>query len=160
MKKTTRVLGIDPGYDRVGWAIADIQTVHNIKLLEYGSITTTKKTTLSSRYLDIDAQLTSIILTHKPEKLAIEKVFFAQNTTTALQVAEARGVILSCSVRHKLSLAEYAPNQIKLAAAGHGTASKADIKKMVQLQLKPSRTNLLDDTYDALAILITDAVLG
>lgn len=153
------VLGLDPGYDRVGWAIATINSVHDISVLDFGCITTDRKQTRSFRYNQIFTQLTELVSEHQIAELAIEELFFAKNTTTAMHVAEARGVMLTVAFQHNLAISEYSPPQIKLAVTGDGRASKTALTKMVKLQLRLDEKKVPDDSYDALGLLITHAVL-
>lgn len=156
--KKAVILGIDPGYDRIGWAIGETNKAKP-KIISFGCIETQRNSTLSQRYQQIEAELTEIIKKHQPDALAIEQLFFARNTTTALKVAEARGVILSCCARHQLEIFEYHPNKIKLTTTGHGKADKKAMEKMVRLQLDLPDEKIIDDTIDALAIILTHSVL-
>ncbi len=152
------LLGIDPGYDRVGWAIGQVNGA-KIAVLGFGCIETDKNQTLIQRYQQIDTQLQEILEQFQPVEAAIESLFFFKNQTTAMHVSEARGVIISCLFRHQVGFAEYTPLQIKQAVTGFGRADKKAVEKMVRLQLGLTQTNekILDDTMDALAILITHA---
>ena len=149
------VLGIDPGFDRIGWAIGSGKT-GQIILTTCDCIITQRSESLPQRYQYLSEELDKIIDQYQPTHLAIEQLYFARNTTTALQVSEARGVILSSAIRHQLSIAEYHPNTIKLAVTGVGNATKAQVEKMVRLQVKLPQVKLIDDTIDAIAILMTD----
>lgn len=151
------ILGIDPGYDRVGWAVGRGTGPQPI-ILCFGCIQTPQKISLSQRYQLIDHQLSEVISIHQPQELAIETLYYSKNKKTALQVSEARGVILSCATRHHLHIFEYAPNQIKLAVTGYGHADKKAVEKMVRLQLTISEEKIIDDVIDALAIVLTHAV--
>lgn len=151
------ILGIDPGYDRLGWAIGRGLN-QTPQILAYGCLQTKSGDSLSQRYLSLDKQLTQILEKWQPTQLAIETLFFSKNKTTALKVSESRGVVLSCCARHGLKIFEYHPNQIKLAAAGHGHADKRAVEKMVRLQLKLKNEKIIDDAIDALAIVLTHAV--
>lgn len=152
------LLAIDPGYDRVGWAVGNARSAFKLDLLAYGCIQTNSKKSLIERYQAIDTELTEIIKTHQPTIMAIESLFFTNNQKTALHVSEARGVIISCAFRHQLSVDEYTPLQIKQGVTGYGRADKAAVEKMVRLQLKlPTQTKIIDDTLDALGLLITHA---
>lgn len=156
-EKGSIVLGIDPGYDRLGWAVARVNST-TPEILKYGCLQTKKSNDLAERYLSLEKQLVEIIEKWQPAQLAIETLFFARNKNTALKVSESRGVVLSCCARHHLTIFEYYPNQIKLAAAGHGQADKRAVEKMVRLQLKLRDEKIIDDAIDALAIILTHAV--
>lgn len=144
------VLGIDPGYERLGWGILD-KTAGKYVLIDCGIIQTEKKFKHAERLVQIHAQLSKVIDNYSPEVAVIESLFFATNAKTAIKVAEARGVIvLSCSEK-KLEIRELTPLQIKSAVTGDGHADKKAVEKMVRLQLKNLPSKLLDDTLDAIA---------
>ncbi len=150
-----RILGIDPGFDRLGVCV--IEKDGNKETLLFSTcIVTSKKDTFEKRLATMGRELVSILETHKPSELAIEKLFFAKNQTTAMNVAEARGVILYLCHIHKLSVHEYSPPEIKVAVTGYGKASKDDISYMVPKILgKSMEKNILDDELDAIAIALT-----
>ncbi len=152
------ILGIDPGFDRVGWAVCKANRA-DLAVLDYGCIQTDKKESLVDRYRHINDNLTAIIERLHPTEAALESLFFAKNQTTAMHVAEARGVIISVLFRHQLTYSEYTPLQIKQAVTGYGRADKASVEKMLKLQLKlPTlQEQLPDDALDALAICLTRA---
>ena len=129
------ILGIDPGYDRLGWAVAQ-KNSSGFEIIGSGLITTSKKDSLPIRYGHIDKKLTQLLDKHQPNQLAIETLFFSKNKKTALQVSETRGVIISTCVRKGLEIFEYTPNQIKLTVTGYGNADKKAVAKMVELELK------------------------
>ena len=152
------VIGIDPGFDRLGWAVGQVLRGNKINLLSFGLITTDKKQPLLQRYQDLDQQLTKVIEEFKPDEASLETLFFFKNQTTVMQVAETRGIIISALFRHQVKIAQYTPRQIKSAVAGDGAASKTGVEKMVRWQLNlPEDAQVIDDTYDALAALITHA---
>lgn len=152
------VISFDPGYDRLGWAIANIQK-HTIKIGEYGCITTTKSKSLFERYAEIIIALDVLLKKNQPTEAAIESLFFFSNQKTAMKVAEARGVVISRLVRSGIAIFEYTPLQIKEAVTGYGRADKKAVEKMVrsQLHIDPQK-KILDDTFDALALQITHQV--
>lgn len=150
------VLAIDPGFDRVGWAVAAADSVHQISIKDFGCITTDRQHKLARRYQTISQEVESIIQQYQPVELAIEQIFFAKSTTTALKVSEARGVILATAIRYGLKIWEYSPPQIKLAVTGNGKADKAAMAKMLRLQLNLTGP-LQDDAADALGLIITHA---
>lgn len=151
----TRILGIDPGFDRLGVCILDKEG--NKETLIYSTcIETSKKDTFEKRLGDAGLALEKILKEYKPQELAIEKIFFTKNQMTAINVAEVRGVCLYLSHIHGLSIHEYSPPEIKLAVAGYGKATKDDIAHMVPKILKnQTMKGLLDDEIDAIAIAIT-----
>lgn len=150
-----RILGIDPGFDRMGICVLEKEGSRET-LLYSSCVNTDKKEAFEQRLEALGKELTSVLKKYEPAELAIEKLFFAKNQTTAIQVAEVRGVILYLSRLHKLSIHEYSPPQIKVAVAGHGKASKGDIAAMVPKILKmPARKEMRDDELDAIAIALT-----
>lgn len=156
--KLPLILGIDPGYDRIGWAIGQGASPKPT-ILDFGCIQTNKNDSLVERYQAIEQQLQQIITQYQPIVLAIETLFFSKNKTTALKVSEARGVILSSCARNKLDIFEYHPNQIKLTVTGNGHANKAALEKMVHLQLDLPHQKIIDDAIDAIGIVMTHAIL-
>jgi crossover junction endodeoxyribonuclease RuvC len=151
------ILGIDPGYDRIGWAVGS-KLNSKLEILDLGCIQTNKKDDLFSRYQALEKELSEIIDRYTPNELAIETLFFSKNKKTALQVSEARGVIISSCVKNSLEIFEYYPNQIKLVVTGNGQADKQAVEKMVRLQLKLPREKIIDDAIDAIAIVLTHDV--
>jgi len=152
--KSPVVLGIDPGYDRVGWAVGK-KNSNSIDVLGYGLIQTKASDDLFLRYQQIQQELVQVIEKHKPSICAIEKLFFSKNKTTALKVSEARGVIIITAIQHGLTIQEYGPNTIKLSVTGHGAADKQAVTKMVKMQLKLKEDKINDDAIDALAVVLT-----
>lgn len=149
------VLGIDPGYDRLGWAVGTQNQQRKINFNEYGCITTNTKAAIYDRFGQIISELTTIIKKHQPTELAIETIFFSKNKTTAMRVAELRGVVTCLALQNGLTVTEYGPPQIKSAVTGNGNANKAAVIKMVELQTGLSLKTELDDTVDAMATVIT-----
>lgn len=150
-----RILGIDPGFDRIGLCV--VEKENNKETLLFSScVVTSKKDSFEARLTTLAKELLVVLTNYKPQELAIEKLFFAKNQTTAIQVAEARGVLLYLCHTHGLSIHEYSPPQIKMAVTGYGNASKADITSMVPKILGKSLSKkLLDDELDAIAIALT-----
>ena len=150
-----RILGIDPGFDRLGVCVLDKEG-NKETLVHSLCIETSKKNTFEKRLGDIGTTLTEILEKYTPQELAIEKLFFAKNQTTAINVAEVRGVVLYLAHLHGLSIHEYSPPEIKLAIAGHGNASKKDIAYMIpKILAQKLSKELLDDELDAIAIALT-----
>lgn len=148
---STRILGIDPGTGRLGFGVIDVLQ-GKPQLVDGGVITTPPHTEESERLLTIFDELTQIIAEHRPQIMAVEKLFFAQNVTTAINVAQARGVILLCGKRAGLELHEYTPLQIKMALTGYGRAQKPQIQEMVRVLLGLQEIPKPDDAADALAV--------
>ncbi len=151
------LLGIDPGYDRIGWAIL-VPHPKKAHVVASGCIETHKTDSIFERYQHIDQELTAIIKQHKPSECGIEKLFYEKNAKTAIQVSEARGIVISCLFRHDVEIYDYTPLQIKSAVAGNGRASKQEVKKMVQLLTTCEKLPKLDDEVDAIAIALCHSV--
>ena len=147
-----KVLGIDPGTRKVGYAILECE---GSSLHVCGSGTINAKTTLSiaERLQIIHAAVIDTILTHSPAVLAVEKAFYGKNIQSAIRMGEGRGVILLAAAQHNLPIAEYDATQIKKAVVGSGTAHKTQVQFMVQNILGIDK-KLGADEADALAIAI------
>ena len=152
---TVRILGIDPGFDRLGICILD-KNGEKESLLYSTCLITSKKDSFEDRIISLGVSLEKILKEYKPQELAIEKLFLTKNQITAINVAQVRGVCLYISRLHKLSIYEYSPPEIKLAVTGYGKATKDDIANIVPKILKnPKIKGLLDDEMDAIAIALT-----
>lgn len=154
-----RIIGIDPGTGILGFGVIDVIN-GKMKLVDAGVITTPAHTPHDERLEDIFDSLTDIITQTKPEQFSIEKLFFSQNITTAMTVAEARGVALLVGRKAKLPIAEYTPQQIKQTLTGYGKADKKQVQEMVRLQLGLSEVPKPDDCADALAAAITHSLMS
>ena len=148
-----RILGIDPGYAIVGYGILDYESNH-FKTVDYGAILTTAKTPFCDRIEKIFDELCEIIRKYRIDALSIEKLYFNSNTTTAIDVAQARGVILLAAKKFKVPVFEYTPLQVKQAVTGYGRAEKQQIMELTKILLKLDKLPKPDDTADALAIAI------
>lgn len=161
-KNSLTILSIDPGYDRCGWAIG-VKENGEYKNLNFGLIQTKKTQSIFERFAEVNNFLKSLILEYKPQHLAIENLYFAKNTTTAMRVAEIRGLIFGLAIDHQMEIYEYDPVTIKLAVTGYGKADKASVAKLTLSQLKminlqKSQQKIIDDAVDALAVGLTHAV--
>jgi crossover junction endodeoxyribonuclease RuvC len=153
-----RILGIDPGTGRLGFGVIDAEH-GKLRLVDAGVVTTPAHTPTNERLEDIFDSLTTIIAQTKPDMMAIEKLFFARNVTTAMSVAEARGVALLVGQKARLQIEEYTPMQIKQSITGYGKADKKQMQEMVRLQLGLKEVPKPDDAADALAAAIMCAAL-
>ena len=156
MLKRPIIIGIDPGYDRLGWAVGQEQA-GQWQIMGQGCIQTNSKDDLTQRYQQLIDELTEILERFKPQEAAIEQLFWSHNQTTAMAVSESRGLILTLFLQHGLLISQYTPSQIKQAVTGYGRADKKAVEKMVRLQLAISHKQakaINDDTFDALALLI------
>ena len=150
------ILGIDPGFAIVGWAVIESER-GNVRPLAFGAITTPAHTSLESRLYMIERDLTSVIEKYRPDEMAIEELFFNTNITTGIAVAEARGVILCTAHKLGVKISEYTPLQVKQAVVGYGRAEKKQVIAMVTSLLKLEKPPKPDDTADAVAIAICHA---
>jgi crossover junction endodeoxyribonuclease RuvC len=147
-----RVLGIDPGYDRLGLAVLEGDPSRPTHI--WSECVTPPKGTDAERLAAVYAAVASAILQHAPDKLSLETLFFSTNKKTALLVAQSRGAILSCAGSHRLPISEYSPGQVKLAVTGHGSADKAAIARMIPHLIALPERKRLDDELDAIAVAI------
>src|SRR3984957_19802693 len=152
-----RIIGIDPGTGILGFGIIEVSKGVST-LVDAGVIRTPVKEDDSVRLQTIFDELTDIIGETKPTEMAVEKLFFAQNVTTAMTVAQARGVVLLCGMQANIGIYEYTPLQIKQALTGYGRADKKQIQEMVRVILKLRDIPKPDDCADALAAAITHSM--
>ena len=148
-----RILGIDPGYAIVGFGVSDY-TGKNFTPIEYGAILTEAHTDFSQRLKAIADDMDFICERFKPDCMAIEKLFFTNNQKTAIDVAQARGIIILSAVRHNIPIFEYTPLQVKQAVVGYGKAEKKQVMDMTRRILKLEQIPKPDDAADALALTI------
>jgi crossover junction endodeoxyribonuclease RuvC len=148
-----KILGIDPGSGIIGFGL--VQKAQKNTLLDAGVIKTTIGDDPASRLVELYESLQELVDEFKPDVAAVEKLFFAQNVTTAMQVSQARGVILLALASANIPIHEYTPLQIKMAMTGYGRASKAQIQEMVRVQLGLKKKPSPDDAADALAVALT-----
>jgi len=151
-----RILGIDPGTGILGFGVVEASS-GNFALVDGGVIRTPVKEDDAVRLLTIYEELTDIIVNTKPQIMSVEKLFFARNVTTAMTVAQARGVVLLCGKQANMEIHEYTPMQIKLAITGYGKADKKQMQEMVRTILGLSEVPKPDDAADAIAAALTHA---
>lgn len=144
------ILAIDPGYDRCGVALVKAGTPS--ELVHSSCIVTNKKDGQEKRLFHIYTEISTLVKKWKPTHVAVETLFFSSNKTTAIKVAEARGVIVLLAGMYGLPLIEQSPQAVKMAMAGVGNADKKQIQKMVALTLKIDISNKIDDEIDAIAL--------
>ena len=147
------VLGLDPGYAIVGYVAIDTNKGKH-KLLCYGAITTPAGMEMSRRLLEIARDMRTLLDTVKPDMVAVEELFFNNNITTGIQVAQARGVILAACAERGLTPVSYTPSQVKQAVVGYGKAEKKQVMLMTQRLLNMKEIPRPDDAADALALAI------
>ena len=154
-----RILGIDPGYAIVGWGVINYER-GRFTPLDFGAVTTPAGMPFGERLEHIFNEISAIIATHTPEVLAIEKLYFQNNQKTAIEVAEARGVLLLAAQQAGIPVFEYTPLQVKSAVTGYGQAQKPQVMEMTRRLLRLPKVPKPDDTADALAIAICHAQMG
>ncbi len=152
-----RILGIDPGTGILGFGVIDIDGRGKAALIDGGVIRTPVNQPDSERLSTIYDELHEIITELKPQIMSVEKLFFAQNVTTAMSVSQARGVVLLCGKQHSMELYEYTPLQIKMAITGYGKADKKQVQEMVRIILDLDEVPKPDDCADAIAAALTCA---
>ena len=151
-----KILGIDPGTGILGFGVIEVLK-GKTQLLDAGVIRTPVKEDDAVRLQTIFDELTSIIHETKPTMMSVEKLFFAQNVTTAMTVAQARGVVLLCGQQAGMEIHEYTPLQIKQALTGYGRADKKQMQEMVRVVLGLKEVPKPDDCADAIAAALTHA---
>lgn len=159
-----KILGIDPGYARVGWAVVESQNAtlrrrsgQELKMQNCGCIETSKNTASQKRLVDVYEQVCVLIKKYKPDNVAVEELFFTTNAKTAFKVGEARGVIILAAAGKKIPVFSYTPLQVKIAVTGYGKADKAQVGRMIRTILQLKDIPKLDDTADAIAVALTHA---
>ena len=148
------ILGIDPGYAIVGWGVIEYKGA-SYRPIAFGAITTEAHTDPNLRLEQIYDDMVELLEKSKPDVMAVEKLYFNTNTTTAIQVAQARGVILLAAEQAHIPVYEYTPLQVKVAVTGYGKALKPQVMEMTRRLLHLKEVPKPDDTADALAIAIT-----
>lgn len=151
-----RIIGIDPGTATTGFSIIEIEKC-KIRLLDYGYIHTHKGLGTAERLNQIWLDLEEILESWKPEKAAIEKIFFNKNIKTAINVAEARGVITQILASKGIEIDEFGPSEIKCSLCGDGRADKKAVQKMVKILMNMKDIPRPDDAADAIAVAICSA---
>ena len=151
-----RILGIDPGYAIVGFGVLDAD-LGKARLVRCGAINTQAGTPMPLRLLQIQEDMETLIRDFSPEVMAIEELFFNTNVTTAIGVAQARGVILATAARLGVHIFEYSPSQVKIAVVGYGKAEKRQVMDMTKRILGLSAVPKPDDAADAVAIALCHA---
>ncbi|MCB9809739.1 crossover junction endodeoxyribonuclease RuvC [Candidatus Peribacteria bacterium] len=145
---TITVLGIDPGYERCGFAV--VQGERSPQLLTGGVITTSAGQPLPERIAEVAADITHLLELYQPDAMGVEGLYFARNTTTALHVAAVRGVLLYLGQRRGCLLYEPAPSEVKKSFTGNGQATKPEMMRMARLTY--ATDTITDDAADAVAV--------
>lgn len=149
-----RVLGVDPGYDRMG--ISVVESAKNQEVVVYSHcIETNSKDDIADRLLQIGITLQETIHTHQPDVVGIETLFFNKNVKTAIGVAQARGVLLYLARKNSLPVYEFGPQEIKVAITGYGNSDKTAVTTFLSHLVQNLPAHALDDEYDAIAVGVT-----
>jgi crossover junction endodeoxyribonuclease RuvC len=151
-----RVLGIDPGSSRIGYGLIEKGGGKSVSLITYG-VLEIEGSTATEKMLGVGKKIKKLVKDLSPDMAAVEKIYFAKNQKTAMEVSQARGIILYLLLDKQIPVFEYGPNQIKLAVTGFGSTDKKGVGKMVRLILKTEAIKGPDDASDALAIAIAAA---
>jgi len=149
-----RILGIDPGLAIIGFALLELEG-NQKKLIDVGVIRTAAGLAMGQRLKEIHQDMSSLLKELKPDRCAIEQIFFSKNVTTGIQVSQARGVILLALEEANIQCHEYGPSAMKLALTGNGQADKRSIQKMVKLELGLTEVPKPDDAADAVSLALT-----
>ncbi|MEK7586960.1 MAG: crossover junction endodeoxyribonuclease RuvC [Patescibacteria group bacterium] len=150
-----KILGIDPGYDKLGVAVVEKLPKEKEKLIYSACLKTNKSDDYFDRLKELGESLEKIIEIYKPEVLSIEKLFFTTNQKTAMRVSEVRGMIIYLAKKNNLKIFEYTPLQVKSTIAGFGRADKAQVIMMVPKLIVLKKEIKEDDEYDAIALALT-----
>ncbi|MBR0485349.1 MAG: crossover junction endodeoxyribonuclease RuvC [Oscillospiraceae bacterium] len=148
-----RILGIDPGYAIVGFGIVDYAGA-NFAPVDYGAILTEAHTPFTERLCSIDTDIYEVFRRYEPDCMAVEKLYFTSNQKTAIDVAQARGILILAAAKKKIPVFEYTPLQVKMAVVGYGKAEKKQVMNMTKNILRLEQIPKPDDAADALAIAI------
>jgi crossover junction endodeoxyribonuclease RuvC len=152
---STIIIGIDPGYERCGFSIITREQGKKEVLLFSECFKTPARESFETRLYTIGREFERLILDFSPTVCALEKLFFTSNQKTAMRVAEVRGMLLYIATTHSLTVREFGPNEIKVAIAGDGRASKQQVMSMVPRLISTPNTITYDDEFDAIAIALT-----
>ena len=148
------VIGIDPGTATTGYGLVKENEDGSLTVVDYGAVITSPEQSMSQRLLELHRHLTDILLLHRPQSGAVEKLFFQRNVTTAISVGQGRGIALLALAEAGISVGEYTPMEIKQAVACYGGSGKSQVQQMVQALLGLDQIPRPDDAADALAVAI------
>lgn len=148
------VLAIDPGYDRMGVCVIKGPS-GNESLIHSNCIETNRSESPQKRLSELGNNIQRLIVEYRPDAIALETLFFNKNVSTAIRVAEARGVILYLATQYGCAIHEFSPQQVKVSVTGYGKSDKRAVQRMIQLQLQQAPPRARDDEYDAIAVGIT-----
>lgn len=154
LKSKPLILGIDPGFAIIGWAIIG----HDKNIIDYGSITTQANQSIDKRMLEISQDFKTIIKRYQPDHLSIEQLFYFKNAKTIINVSQTRGLLVYLAAKAGLKIYEYTPLEVKTTITGYGRASKSQVQSMVKQILNLKIIPKPDDIADALALAYTHLV--
>lgn len=149
-----RILGLDPGFATIGFAVIEGKPPQHLQLVTCGCIKTAPGVPVAQRLLEIHRDLTDLIGRYQPEVAAVETFLINRNVTNAIQIGQTRGVLLLALAQANIPHSEYAPNTVKKAVVGYGRGEKAQVQEMVARILKLAEPPRPDDAADAAAIAI------
>ena len=155
MRRTIRILGIDPGLRRTGWGVVDSEG-NRLIFIACGSVETNERMALAQRLVAIHEELVRIVDSFRPDEAAVEATFVNKDAGATLKLGQARAIALLVPARAGVNVAEYAPNLVKKTIVGAGHCEKAQIRMMIGVLL-PTADPTSDDAADALAIAVTHA---
>ncbi len=150
-----RVLGIDPGTAITGYGVVQEHPDGALQALAYGVVRTPSRRPMAERLQMLYEQIRALLREHQPEAAAVETLYFGRNVTTAITVAQGRGVVLLALAQAGVPIHEYKPAEIKQAIAGYGNAEKGQVQEMVRRLLALEELPKPDDAADGLAVAIT-----
>lgn len=146
-------LGIDPGTATCGFGVVELSD-GRLRMIDAGVIRTPSEQTDAARLRQLHEALRSLLAEHRPQRVAVERLFFQRNVQTAMSVGQARGIALLCAAEHEVPIDEPTPNEVKQAVCGNGSADKQQVAVMVERLLSVSLSGVPDDATDALALAI------
>lgn len=150
-----RIIGIDPGYERLGVAVIEASPKNKDELIYSACLMTSKTLSFPLRLAKLGAEFENLIAKYQPEILAIEELFFSGNQKTAMKVSEVRGMIIYLAVRAGIKIINLTPLQVKMSITGYGRADKTQVTLMTKKLITVSKKVKHDDEYDAMAIALT-----
>ena len=148
------VIGVDPGTATTGYGLVQENEDGSLSVVDYGAILTSPDLEMPQRLLELHQRLSEIVLLHRPNSSAVEKLFFQRNVSTAISVGQGRGVVLLAMAQSGLEVYEYTPLEVKQAVVGYGKADKHQVQHMVRAMLNLREIPKPDDAADALAVAI------
>ncbi len=150
-----RIIGIDPGYERLGLAVIEANPKSKEELIYSTCLTTPKTLSFPERLALLGAEFEKLLIKYEPDTLAIEELFFSGNQKTAMKVSEVRGMIIYLAIRARIQIINLTPLQVKMSITGYGRADKSQVTTMLEKLILIPKKVKHDDEYDAIAIALT-----